>query len=130
MKKLTAGEVRELSKAFRDLAIEVGNYLDRNWNDIPRARGRKLEQLQDTLTNQAQVLNVLALELRLDEAEASLANIQKATREAKKAVKRLNDVGKGVKILTAAVQLTGAVVSRDLKAIAKGAKELIDVSTA
>lgn len=130
MKKLTAGEVRELSKAFRDLAIEVGNYLDRNWNDIPRARGRKLEQLQDTLTNQAQVLNVLALELRLDEAEASLANIQKATREAKKAVKRLNDVGKGVKILTAAIQLTGAVVSRDLKAIAKGAKELIDVSTA
>ena len=118
MKKLTADEVRALSRLFRDLSVEVGKYLDENWSSIPRQTGRSIEQLQDTLLNQAQALNVMELELHLDEADASLAALSKVTNDAKEAVMRLANARSAINILTAAIRLTGAVMSRDPGAIA------------
>jgi hypothetical protein len=134
MKKPTTDEVRTLSRSFRDLSIEVGKYLDENWSSIPRQTGRRIEQLQDTLLNQAQALNVMALELRLDDAEASLDAFSKVTGDARKAVKRLTNARSAVNILTGAIRLTGAVMSRDPGAIASSlasmAKEVSDLKTA
>ena len=115
---LTVDEVRQLSRSFRDVSVELGKYLDQHWAEIPRSSGKRLEELQAALLNQAQLLNVTALRLRVDEAQASLAKLNGVTAEAKHAVEQLDDVRKVIKVATATLQLAAAVVSRDLGGIA------------
>lgn len=130
MSKLTADEVRVLSRAFRDLSIEIGNYLDRHFLGLSPGSTAKLEELQSTLLTLAQIVGARSLALRLDEADASLKALTRATGGAKRAIRRLDNVREVIKIATGAVRLAGAVMSGDTGAIGKSIKVLVKEATA
>ena len=66
----------------------------------------------------------------LDETETSLRQLRKATWDAAKALKKLQQVRGVIKIATAVVKLSGAIVSKNPSAIAESVKELAQTVTA
>ena len=127
--KVTANQAFELSKSFRDLSVEVGNYRFKKWKKLTPSQRRDLEDLEWSLLNSASDMTTKAVGLVLDQSEISFKSLQGSVTKAKKAIKRLNLVKKVLKVATTAVGLATAVISKDLGAIAKNAKSVFDAAT-
>ena len=65
MSNLSSNEVRQLSRRFRDISVDLGTYMDKNWASFPGRSGERLEALQSALLMQAQLLNVTGSDLDL-----------------------------------------------------------------
>lgn len=128
--KLTADDAFELSKWFRDLSTELGDYRYDNWKKLTPKQRQDLENVEWSLLNHSSDMLTAAVGLVLDEADASVDQLRKATARARKAVKTLTTVRRIVDVATAAVGLSAAVLSKDLGAIGKNAKSLFEVATA
>ena len=128
--KITSNEAFELSKGFRKLSVELGDYRFDQWNNLTPSQRQKIENDEWTLLNASSDMITMAVGLVLDETVVRFNELKKSTLEAKKAVKKLKEIKKIIKITTAAVQLAGAIVSKDLGAIAKRTKGLFEAATA
>lgn len=128
--KVTAEQAFELSKSFRELSVDLGDYRYRNWKKLKKQERQDLEDAEWSLLNSASDMTTKAVGLVLDEAEASFESLARATGRAKKAVKTLKAVGKVINVASAAVGLAAAVLSRDVGAVGKNAKALFDAATA
>ena len=128
--KLTADDALQLSRDFRELAVALGDYRFGNWRKLTPKQRRDLEDREWTLLNAASDLTTEAVGLILDEAMGGLQQLRESTGEAKKAIRTLKRVAKGIKIAAAAVGLAGAIAAKDPGAIAKNAKTLYDAATA
>ncbi len=127
--KLTSEEAFELSKRFRELSVELGNFRFSNWKELTPAQRRTMEDAEWSLLNASSDMITTAVGIVLDETEISLQALQESTNKAKRAIKTLKTVRKVIKVATVAVGLAAAIVSKDPGAIAKNAKALIDVVT-
>jgi len=127
--KLTSEEAFELSRRFRELSVELGNFRFSNWKELSTAQRRTMEDAEWSLLNASSDMITTAVGIVLDETEISLQALQESTNKAKRAIRTLKTVRKVIKVATVAVGLAAAIVSKDPGAIAKNAKALVDVVT-
>lgn len=119
---LSAEDAFELSKQFRELAINLGNYRFANWNTLTAAQRHDVEDEEWSLLNSSSDMTTKAVGLALEESEMNVQSIKSSVSKAKKAIKKLEKVGEVIKVATAAVGLAAAIVAKDPGAIAKNAK--------
>ena len=127
---LTSTEALELSKQFRDLANDIGNYRFSNWSSLTPTQKRDLEDEEWSLLNAASDMTTKAVGLTLDESEVNFQSIKSSVGKAKKAIKKLEKVGEVIKVATATVGLAAAIMAKDPGAIAKNAKLVVEAATA
>jgi hypothetical protein len=127
---LSTEDAFELSKQFRDLAINLGNYRFANWNILTPTQRHDLEDEEWSLLNSSSDMTTKAVGLALEESESTVQSITSSVGKAKRAIKKLEKVGEVIKVATAAVGLAAAIVAKDPGAIAKNAKLVIDAANA
>ena len=125
---LSAEDAFELSKQFRDLGINLGNYRFANWNTFTPTQRRDLEDEEWSLLNSSSDMTTKAVGLALEESEINAQNIKSSVGKAKRAIKKLEKVTEVIKVATAAVGLAAAIVAKDPGAIAKNAKLVLEAS--
>jgi len=122
---LSTDDAFELSKQFRELAINLGNYRFANWNMLTPAQRHDVEDEEWSLLNSSSDMTTKAVGLALEESEMNVQSIKSSVSKAKKAIKKLEKVGEVIKVATAAVGLAAAIVAKDPGAIAKNAKQVL-----
>lgn len=127
--RLTAEEAFDLSRRFRELSVELGNFRFSNWKELSATQRANIEFWEWSLLNYSSDMITQAVGIVLDETEISLQALQESTNKARRAIRTLKTVRKVIKVSTAAVGLGAAIVSKDPGAIAKNAKALVDVVT-
>jgi hypothetical protein len=125
---LSAEDAFELSKQFRDLAINLGNYRFANWNTLTPTQRHDIEDEEWSLLNASSDMTTKAVGLSLDESALNVQNLTSSVGKAKRAIKKLEKVSEVIKVATAAVGLAAAIVAKDPGAIAKNAKLVIEAS--
>ena len=119
---LSAEDAFELSKQFRDLGVNLGNYRFANWSTLSPMQRRDLEDEEWSLLNASSDMTTKAVGLALEESEINVQNIKSSVGKAKRAIKKLAKVSEVINVATAAVGLAAAIVAKDPGAIAKNAK--------
>ncbi|HQU28591.1 MAG: hypothetical protein KC563_06395 [Nitrospira sp.] len=127
---LTSTDALELSKQFRDMANDLGNYRFDHWSSLTPTQKRDLEDEEWSLLNAASDMTTKAVGLALDESEITFQSVKSSVGKAKKAIKKLEKVGEVIKVATATVGLAAAIMSKDPGAIAKNAKLVVEAATA
>ena len=127
---LTSTEALELSKQFRDLANDLGNYRFSNWSSLTPTQKRDLEDEEWSLINAASDMTTKAVGLALEESEVNFQSIKSSVGKAKKAIKKLEKVGQVITVATATVGLAAAIMAKDPGAIAKNAKSVVEAAKA
>ena len=127
--KITSEEALELSRRFRELSVELGNFRFSKWKELSPAQRRTTEDAEWSLLNASSDMITSAVGIVLDETETSLQTLQDSTNKARRAIRTLKTVRKVIKVATAAVGLAAAIISRDPGAIGKNAKGLFDAAT-
>jgi hypothetical protein len=125
---LSAEDAFELSKQFRDLSINLGNYRFANWNTLTPTQRRDIEDEEWSLLNASSDMTTKAVGLALEESEINIQNIKSSVGKAKRAIKKLEKVSEVLQVATAAVGLAAAIVAKDPGAIAKNAKLVLNAS--
>jgi hypothetical protein len=125
---LSAEDAFELSKQFRDLSINLGNYRFANWNTLTPTQRRDVEDEEWSLLNASSDMTTKAVGLALEESEINIQNIKSSVGKAKRAIKKLEKVSEVLQVATAAVGLAAAIVAKDPGAIAKNAKLVLNAS--
>ena len=125
---LNAEDAFELSKQFRDLAINLGNYRFANWNALTPTQRRDLEDEEWSLLNSSSDMTTKAVGLALEESAINVQNITSSVGKAKRAIKKLEKVSEVLKVATAAVGLAAAIVAKDPGAIAKNTKLVLEAA--
>lgn len=127
---LTSAEALALSKQFRDLANDLGNYRFSNWSSLTPTQKRDLEDEEWSLINAASDMTTKAIGLALEESEINFQSIKSSVGKAKKAIKKLEKVGQVITVATATVGLAAAIMAKDPGAIAKNAKLVVEAAKA
>lgn len=125
---LSAEDAFDLSKQFRDLGINLGNYRFANWSTLTPTQRRDLEDEEWSLLNASSDMTTKAVGLALEESEINVQNITSSVGKAKRAIKKLEKVSEVINVATAAVGLAAAIVPKDPGAIAKNAKLVIQAA--
>ena len=125
---LSAEDAFDLSKQFRDLGINLGNYRFANWTTLTPTQRRDLEDEEWSLLNASSDMTTKAVGLALEESEINVQNITSSVGKAKRAIKKLEKVSEVINVATAAVGLAAAIVAKDPGAIAKNAKLVIQAA--
>ena len=127
---LTSSDALELSKQFRELANDLGNYRFSNWSTLTATQKRDLEDEEWSLLNAASDMTTKAIGLALEESDTNFQTVKSSVGKAKKAIKKLEKVGDVIKVATASVGLAAAIMAKDPGAIAKNAKLVVEAATA
>jgi hypothetical protein len=126
--KLTSTEAFELSRGFRGLSVALGDFRFARWDELKPSQKRTLEDAEWSLLNASSDMITTAVGLVLDETEMGLDRLKESAARAEHAIRRLSEVRGLIKLATAAVGLSAAIVSGEPAAIAKRAKELYDLA--
>jgi hypothetical protein len=125
--KLTADQAFELSKAFRSIAIAIGNFREDNFETLKPAQMKRLEELEFDVLNDSTKFNQLSLSLSLDDLQSTLDRIGDATAKAQRAITNLENVDKVIRIASATITLGAAIVSMNPGAIIGSIGNIVDV---
>ncbi|MFN3242902.1 MAG: hypothetical protein ACE37K_15480 [Planctomycetota bacterium] len=123
---ITSEQARELAQQFRELSVQLGNYRFDNWGDMTAARRRQIESVEWTLLNYSSDFIDTAVGITLDDTERDFAAIVRATKRARRAIRRIEAVRDVVKVATALVVLGGAIASQNPGAIVSSARDLVE----
>ena len=116
---LTAQHALELARSFRETSTALGDYLyaPATWSSLPEAERDTLRSLEVTLLNVATDLVTQAVGKVLDDAQQSVDDLLAVTKQAKDAIKRIDDVKAGIAIATALIGLAAAISAGSAGAI-------------
>jgi hypothetical protein len=81
---LSAEDAFELSKQFRELAINLGNYRFANWNTLTTAQRHDVEDEEWSLLNSSSDMTTKAVGLALEESEMNVQSIKSSVSKAGK----------------------------------------------
>lgn len=118
MSELNTKQAGELAQLFSDLAAELLDYRDKNWDSLPDTERSSLKALQESLVHFSYDLTIEAIRRTLGDVAQSLERITQAKGKMVAALKKLNDINKVLGLAAAAVQLGAAVVTGQPVAIA------------
>jgi len=129
MPKLTSQQVKDLANNFLVLAQSIGDFRERNWNNLSKLDNQRLGNLQWSVLNSVEDILAFSTIIIMDDIQGSLTKIKKVTSEIKTTVKTLKDIQKGISIAAAAVTLGAAIISRNPQAIVDAIKGLVKAVT-
>lgn len=127
--KLTEDDALELASCFREVAIQLGNYLEENWSNLDPSERQELQNEEFTLLNAASQMRTKAVGVLLAEEELSFAKLQGAAKKAKTAIKKIKKVRQVIELAAGTVGLAAAILSRDPGVIVKNAKAVYDTAS-
>ena len=117
MSKLSAQQVRELSKHFFSVAQSLTQFREAHWSALTKAEHQQLSRLQWSVYNSTDDLLALSAVMALDEVQETLNQISQATAQARQTINTTEDVNKVIGIATQVIRLGGAVLSQSPLAI-------------
>jgi hypothetical protein len=109
MSEITADDALDLAKAFKEAALALGNRQIDDWDALSSADRAMMTQEEFALLDISQRLITSAVGKILDDAQASLDQLKKATAEAKSAVDTIQNTKKIIDIATALITLGAAI---------------------
>jgi len=124
--KLTKKQALDLAKAFKASALSVGTYTVEHWAELPPSERERLNSIEWSLFNASEDMINLATQLALDDLEAVLENIEKATKAATNAIKKIETTKKAVSIAAGLLTLASAIMSKSPSAILSALKDIAD----
>src|SRR6266478_1352294 len=105
MGKISSDDALDLAKLFKESAQAIGKYQLDNWDDMTTSQRLSLTDEEYTLLDHSQNLVTYAVGVILDDLQASLDKIKKATADANRAVETIKDIKKVLAIASALVTL-------------------------
>lgn len=128
MPTINADDARKLARSFYDLAGKLGKFRFDNWTQLSNAERTELESLEWTLLTQSSDLTTRAISLATDDLQDSLQDISRATTKMMRAVQRVADVKKVIRIGNKALRLGAAVFTGNAQAITAALAAAISAS--
>lgn len=122
---ITADQAFDLADGLRDCSVAIGDHLYANWDTLTPSLRRDLEREEIDLRTFATRVRVRAVGIVLDDVDASVSRLKKATKDATEVITRIKDAKRALEIGTAVVTLAGAIVSENPQAIASALQGLI-----
>jgi hypothetical protein len=119
-------QARELSMIFLDLSNSLQKYRIDEWDELTAAQHKEIGGIAWSLHNYSDDFTTTAVGLALNDLEADLEAIRRATAKAKRIVATIETVKDIITVASAVVVLGGAIASKNPAAIAKAAKDLFD----
>ncbi len=126
---LTANQARDLAQAFRSVSVSLGEFRFANWDSLTKTQRDTIEDAEWTLLNYSSDFVTQAVGLTLDDAKASLKNIQDATAQAKKTVETIKNIKKVAVIAGIVIKLGAAIVTENPDLIATAIGDLLNAVT-
>lgn len=127
MPQLSANQARELGKEFFQLSKSLGDYRFDNWDKLTKSQRDSIEDFEWTLLNYSSDFTARAIRVTLEDLQATLGNIRRATNDMDQAIHRLKQVNKIIGIAAAAIKLAAAVATSNVNAIATALDEAATV---
>lgn len=119
-----ADQLYDLASELRMASKAIGDYWFANIHKLSTAQRDALKAAENKLLRQATVLRLEAINLSLDEVDASVTRIKQATRQARSTIKGLRKVGDVIGLVARLVDLGGAIASGNAKGIASALQNL------
>lgn len=121
---LSDDDARRIADQFLDAAKAIDQYLDDNWETISRADYDSMSEAQKTLLRNSAVMTTAAVGLSIDQMQNPAAELGQVIEEAKKSLKKLEAVGKAIRVAAGLVDLATAILAKDPGAAFKAANNL------
>jgi len=118
MTKLRSEHARELAEHFYRVSKALGDYRFAHWEKLGKNERLSIEAMEWSLLNASSDFTAVAVDVSLDDAAPVVKRVAHATKAMKAAIKQAERVDKVLAIATAAVRLTGAILSGSPSAIA------------
>ena len=128
MAKLTAQQVKDLSKHFFSVAQSLTQFREAHWDRLTKAQHQQLSRLQWSVYNSTDDLLARSSAMALDEVPETLAQIGRATQQANQTIKTTDSVNQVVGIATQVIRLGGAVLSQSPLAIISALADLTNIT--
>jgi len=128
MPNLDAADARKLARSFYDLAGKLGKFRFDNWTRLSSAERTELESLEWTLLTQSSDLTTRAILLTTGNLEQSLQDISRAATRMNRAVQRVADAKRVIRIANKALRLGAALFTGNAQAITAAVSAAITAS--
>ena len=107
--QISAQDVFELSQAFHNLSVALGNFRYANWNELTPEQRIDLESKQWTLFNTSSDLNAKSVVLKVELIEAQLQVLRSCTVGMKASAEKISDIKHAIGIAAKAVAFGGTI---------------------
>jgi hypothetical protein len=107
----TSAEAFQLAKDLQEASSLVSQQRFAQWDKISPKRRQELDDLAWDLLSASSTMLTIAVGRLLDQAEQSVAELNKATAKAKTAIKTINDVKQIIVVATALTGLAAALIA-------------------
>jgi hypothetical protein len=124
MSKITAAQALQLAKDYNVSANAIGDFRLKNWDKLSAEDRLVLGNTGRTLLDHSQDLITYAVGKLLDDTQASLDDIRRATADANQTIKTINDIKKVISIGAALVSLAAAIYTENPSGIADAVKSV------
>lgn len=114
----TADQAFELADGFRRTGEALTRRLLEAWSDLSAAERKQMQDQAGELLTAAITTRVKAMGLLLDEVEASVTALKRATSKANSAIKSVESAKNAIKIAAGVIALAGAIASQNPGAVA------------
>jgi len=129
MSKITAAQALQLAKTYNESANAIGDFRLRNWDKLSAEDRLVLGNTGRTLLDQSQDLITYAVGKILDDTQASLDEIRRATADANRAIKTIDDIKRVISIGAALISLAAAIYTENPSGISEAVKAVVSAVT-
>ena len=109
---------------YNEAANGIADFLDENFETLTKEEVKEFEKSEKALRKLSKQMRDEAIITAMEGLSDDLKAITKATERGTKAILKINDVKKGIQIITNVIQLGVAVLSGNAGAAVGAAKEL------
>src|SRR5579864_3085523 len=124
--EITADEAIALAKSYNESGNAIGQFRLKYWDQMSDEQRLVLGNIANSLFDHSQDLTTYAAGKILDDTQASLAQIQKATAQANQVIQRINGIRKVITIGTALVSLGAAIYTENPSGIASALEGVVN----
>lgn len=126
MAKLTAKQASDLANDFLGLAQAIGDFRYSHWHTLSAEENRQLSKMQWSVLNYGEDISALSTTLVLNDAAATLAEMDSITVQIRQRISELDKVQKAINLAAIIVALGGAIISKRPQAVLDHLQELSD----
>ena len=123
--KLTEDQNYELAISLQWLGQTLGDYWNDNASEFSDSQREELRQIEMYLYGLATELNMESMTLSAEAMKEDIESLAEVTEALQEVEDKIQDIGHSVLIAAKAVDFINAIISRDLKDIAKSGQKLV-----
>ena len=126
MATLTSEQANELANNFLGLSQAIGDFRYKYWNTLSTPENQKLGSLQWSILSYGEDILAFSTILVMNEAEASLKEMNQITSQIESTILKLKLVQKVIDVATAIVTLGEAILAKDTQSIGTSIDTIFD----